>query len=211
MSESDQEHMSESEHENVYERTYRMNEDQREAVRLRNRYYITGEAFMPFELWMSHHPVNHFPSLVQNGIRPLLARNDYSFTVSLVEVGNRIAYWAWETAVYHQTARRRAISSNLTVGTPKSRSQYETYTEQITALDWNQMFDEWENDLLFNVRTLEGAEQRNTLPDFLWKFVRDDGNGGSDYESTDEEELAPKNSKVKVSDLGWVTNNRRVF
>jgi hypothetical protein len=203
--------MSESDHENVYERTYIMNEDLRQVARLRSRYLITGESHMPFEHWLAQHPTDQFSSLVQNGIRPLLGRNDYSLTVSLVEVGNRIAYWAWEVAVYHQTGRRRAISSNLTVGTPKSRSQYETYTEQITTLDWNQMFDEWENDLLFNDRTLEGAEQRNTLPDFLWKFVRDDGNGGSDYESTDEDESAPKNSKVKVSDLGWVTNNRRVF
>lgn len=203
--------MSESDHENVYERTYIMNEDQRERSRRQVRYLITGETYIGFEEWIALYPANHFNTLVNNGIRPLLSHHDYSFTMTSVELGNRIAYWAWETAVYHQTGRRRRIESNQIVGIPKSRSQYENYTYYINTTDWNGVFDEWANDSLFNMNTLEGGDQRNGLPDFLWKFIRDDGYGGSDYDSSDEEEAAPKNGKVKMSDLGWVTNNRRVF
>lgn len=203
--------MSESDHENVYERTYVMNEDQRQAARLRSRYFITGESHMPFEHWLAQHTTDHFYTLVNNGIKPLIEGHDYYIPLAAVELGNRIAYWAWETAVYHQTGRRRRIESNLIVGSPKSRTQYENYTFHLTTSDWNGIFDEWAGELLFNMNTLEGADQRNGLPDFLWKFIRDEGNGGSDYESSDEEEAAPKNAKVKISDLGWITNNRRVF
>ncbi len=193
----------------VYRRDYIMNEDQRIQARSHIRYLLTGENFMPYEEWMTHHQHTHFTSLVENGIRPLLNTYDYYIIITTQELAQRISYWAWETAIYHQTGRRRRIESNLYNGIHKSRSQYESYTYHITTTDWNGVFDGWEHEMLFNSNTLQGTEQRNGLPDFLWKFIRDDGNSGSDADSSDEEEPAPR--KVKMSDLGWISNNRRVF
>lgn len=194
----------------VYRRDYIMNEDQRIQARSHIRYMLTGEAFTPYEEWVTHFPVNHFSSLIDNGIKPLLDTYDYYIPMSTQELKQRISYWAWETAVHHQTGRRRRVESNIYSGIHKSRSQYENYTYHITTTDWNGLFDNWENEVLFNTVTLEGTEQRNGLPDFIWKFIRDDGNSYSDGESSDEEEPA-RNVKVKMSDLGWISNNRRVF
>lgn len=193
----------------VYRRDYIMNEDQRTQARSHIRYLLTGETFMPYEEWVENHPRTHFTSLIENGIRPLLDRYDYFIPTSTQELAQRISYWAWETAIYHQTGRRRRVESNLYAGIHKSRSQYETYTYHITSTDWNAIFDNWANEVLFNENTLDGTEQRNGLPDFLWKFIRDDGGNYSEAESSDEEEAVPR--KVKMSDLGWISNNRRVF
>jgi hypothetical protein len=201
--------MSDSEDVGVYRRNYIMNETQRNQARLRVHYLLTGETYTPYESWIEQYPANHFSSLVENGIRRLLENNDYYIPTSTRELAHRISYWAWETAVYHQTGRQRMIESNRYPGFHKSRSQYESYTFHISITDWNNVFDRWETAILFNADTLEGAEQRNGLPEYLWKFIRDDGFSGSEAESSDEDEPAPR--KVKMSDLGWVTNNRRVF
>jgi len=194
----------------VYRRDYIMNEDQRSQARSHIHYLLTGETFMPYEEWMANFPVNHFSSLIDNGIKPLLNTYDYYIPTSTQELKQRISYWAWETLVHHQTSRRRRVESNLYSGIHKSRSQYENYTYHITTTDWNELFDNWENEVLFNTVTLEGTEQRNGLPDFLWKFIRDDAYSGSEADSSEEEEPA-RNVKVKISDLGWISNNRRVF
>jgi predicted nucleotide-binding protein len=62
--------------------------------------------------------------------------------------------------------------------------------------------------MLFAQTSLEGTKQRYMLPDFLWKLAADE-NGYDDYES--DEEVVDKQRQTTVSELGWVTNNRRNF
>jgi hypothetical protein len=192
---------------------YQLNEHQRDAVRLRVNYFLGGGTFMPYERWLALHPEGHFHSLVSRGVLPLLTAYDYSTAMGVAELGGRIAYWAWEVYARHHSPERRQIQSLAQSGTGKSRSQYEAYTLTITNDVWNNVFDEWAHDGLFNTATLEGGEQRNSLPDFLWKLVRDDQHHSSDEEESDEEGgAAPARPKgTQIHELGWVTNNRRKF
>ena len=192
---------------------YQLNEDQRDVVRLRVNYLLGGGTFMPYERWRALHPDGHFHSLVERGVLPLLAAYDYSITLGVEELGDRVAYWAWEVYARHHSVERRPIQSLSHNGSGKSRGQYESYSLIITSDAWNAVFDEWAHDALFNAATLEGGEQRNGLPEFLWKLVRDDHHQTSDEETSDEEG-APAPAKPKgtqLHELGWVTNNRRKF
>jgi hypothetical protein len=192
---------------------YQLNEYQRDDVRLRVNYYLGGGTYMPYERWLTLQPEGYFYGLVENGIMPLLTAHNYSISLSISDLGNRVAYWCWEVYARHHSPERRPIQSLGQNGTGKSRSAYEWYTLSVTSDLWNGMFDRWANDALFHMGTLEGLEQRNGLPDFLWKLVRDDHHHSSDEEDSDEDGVpAPSRSRgTQLHELGWVTNNRRKF
>ena len=95
----------------------------------------------------------------------------------------------------------------------KSRDQYASYQEEITDSDWAELCDDWEADYLFSKNSLDGMRQRNTLADFLWKLVVDENGSddGYDYDYDEEPVQDRGNKQTSVSELGWVTNNRRNF
>jgi hypothetical protein len=191
-------------------RVYDLNEDQRMEVRARVDYYIHGRSYMSFDNWMRQHPLSHFTSLIERGIRPLVESYNYFLPVDGRELGERVAYWAWEVYAYHHSAGRRRIESLADVDSNKSRGQYEVYESIIGSAAWNDVLDQWEDECVFNNLTLEGAEQRNGLSDFLWKLIRDD-HTLSDEDDSDEEAGIERPKGTQLHELGWVTNNRRKF
>ncbi len=192
---------------------YQLNEDQMDVIRLRVNYLMGNGTFMPYERWMEYHPEGHFYGLIEEGVKPLLSAHDYSIAMATTELGDRISYWAWEVYAHYHSPQRRPIQSLAQNGTGKSRHAYESYTLSITSDAWNAVFDRWAHDALFHMGTMEGAEQRNGLPDFLWKLVRDDHHS-SDEEDSEEEgggPAQPRSRGTQFHELGWVTNNRRKF
>lgn len=170
---------------------------------------LYGQLCIPYEEWLKNFDRKHFISLVEEGIIPLLQYNNYYITINKNELAQRISYWAWEVFASAKTLNRMQITSLKRVGEYKTRSQYEKYCYTISTSDWNDIFDEWQDDYLFNTINVGGSQQRNTLPDFLWKLIQDE-NGYSDEEDDDDYPVE-KSKGSSIHELGWVTNNRRNF
>lgn len=166
-----------------------------------------GTAFLPYEQWAKKFEEDYFEQFVSKTAMPLLEMNNYFISMPYKELADRLSYWAWE--IYMNVRNGRAVSSLADMRNHKSKDQYVNYQTTISDAEWSDVCDDWETDFLFSQTSLEGAKQRIMLPDFLWKLAVDENGGGDDYES--EEEVVEKQRQTAVSELGWVTNNRRNF
>lgn len=188
-----------------------MNEN--DKIRENIRFMVHGKNYMEYDDWCKNFSSYHFYSLVDEGVRPLIEPNYYYINMETEELGDRIAFWAWEMYA-HVTSNGRYITQSLAEETNfKSEDQYINYLYNVNDEAWNAVIDGWENGYLFNSADAIGRKQREFLPDFLWKLV-DDQNYSSDYyDSNDEDDGVgvEKRKETSVSELGWVTNNRRNF
>jgi len=165
-----------------------------------------GTAHLPYEQWAKKFEEDYFAQFVSKTLVPLLAMNNYFISMPERELADRLSYWAWEIYVYVRNGR--AVTSLADMRDYKSKEQYIDYQTAISDAEWNDVCDDWETEMLFAQTSLEGTKQRYMLPDFLWKLAADE-NGYDDYES--DEEIVDKQRQTTVSELGWVTNNRRNF
>lgn len=170
-----------------------------------------GTSYMPYEQWAKEFEEDYFLQFVSKALMPLLRYGNYYIYMAEKELADRLSYWAWENYVYVRTSR--AITSLSDMRDNKSRDQYASYQEEITDADWAELCDDWEADYLFSKNSLDGIRQRNTLADFLWKLVVDENGSddGYDYDYDEEPVQDRGNKQTSVSELGWVTNNRRNF
>lgn len=166
-----------------------------------------GKNYLPYDVWKSQVNPVFFYDFVEKGIRPLLDMFNYFISMNTEELGDRISYWAWEVYVYEKSAKQKKITSLVNQSSMKTREQYINYQLSITDTEWNDLFDDWEMDFLFLRTRPEGMNHRYNLPDFLWKLISDD-NWVDNYDS-DDEPVTEKRRETSVTELGWMTNNRR--
>jgi hypothetical protein len=185
--------------------------NEHEKIKANVRYMTSGKNYMDYDEWCKNFNSYHFYSLVDEGIRPLIEPNYYYINMETEELGDRIAFWCWEIYAHTISAGRYIVESLVEEDQTKSEEQYINYLYNVNDESWNRAIDDWENSYLFNVADDSGRKQRELLPDFLWKLI-DDQNYSSDYyESNDEEEVVEKRKETSISELGWITNNRRNF
>lgn len=167
-----------------------------------------GRGYLPYETWGGKFEKNYFYDFVESGLKPFLIQYNYHIPMNTVELGDRIAFWGWEVYAYEKSGKTRPITSLQNERHNKTREQFVNYEMNISADEWNRLFDNWETEYLFMTTMAEGLGHRYKFPEFIWKLV-DDDNWSDHYES--EDEAPPVKRETTMNELGWVTNNRRNF